>query len=70
MNKYLTIDCKLLFVDEDWLVPGTWCCWWRSANGAIHRRRSVELPDRKSREEAQRDLDAYAARFHFPEVDE
>lgn len=68
--KYLTFDSKVLEVLEDGIVPGTFCCFWRSPSGALNRRRSVDLPDRKTREEAQADLDLYARKNRFPEVDE
>ena len=69
-RKYETLDAKVLEVLEDWLIPGTWCVWYRSVSGALHRRRSVDLPDCKTEAECQARLDEYAAKFKMNEVEE
>lgn len=67
--KYETNDARVLYVSQDWL-DGLWRTFWQTANGSLYRVASKALPPRETREEAQRDLDEYARKNRFPEVEE
>lgn len=67
--KYETIDARVLYVSQDWL-DGLYRTFWQTASGSLHRVRSKDLPPRETAEEAQADLDEYARKNRFPEVEE
>ena len=67
--KYETNDARVLFVDRDWL-DGLYRTFWQTAAGSLYRVRSKDLPPRETAEEAQADLDEYARKNRFPEVEE
>lgn len=67
--KYETTDARVLFVSQDWL-DGLYRTFWQTANGSLYRVRSKDLPPRETMEAAQADLDEYARKNRFPEVEE
>lgn len=67
-KDYETHDARVLFVDEDWVVPGTFRVFWKTASGALFRVQSKYLPERSSRDLAQLDLNEYARIMRYTEL--
>ncbi len=61
MEKYLDYSTgRVLFISPG-LSQDIWATYWRKPSGALKRVISPALPLRRDRDQAQRDLDAYAA---------
>lgn len=59
---------RILFVHDGISDGRTFATFWRPRPWTLRRFKSPHLPLRKTREEAQADLDRYAAEHGLPEV--
>ncbi len=58
--KYLMADGRELFVTDGFSEGRTWFTAYKAPTGSTRRYKSPDLPCRRTREEAQADLDSYA----------